>query len=113
MFSGHGFKLDGIQFAMILRDTLYLRVDEALAAELKAKGSKPFKYTTKVRSVTVASYYAVPEEYLDDADTVLEWARRAVATSKAKPLKKKARKKRRRRFGANSPPRWRVAVSPR
>lgn len=89
LFGGVGLKLDGLQFAMAFRGTLYLRVDAALAAELKAKGSKPFKYTNSVRTVTVASYGSVPEEYLDDADQVLDWARRAVIAAHANPLKKK------------------------
>jgi len=84
-FSGHGFKLDGVQFAMIIRDTLYLRVDDALAAELAKLGSKPFKYSTSKRAVTVASYYSVPEDRLDEADIVLDWARRSVIAAKAKP----------------------------
>jgi DNA transformation protein and related proteins len=93
-FSGYGFRLDGVQFAMIIRDTLYLRSDDALAAELAALGSKPFAYGTSKRMVTVASYYAVPEDRLDDADQVLGWARRAVIAAQMKPLTKKRAKRR-------------------
>jgi len=88
-FSGHGFKLDGAQFAMIIRGTLYLKVDDALAAELAALGAKPFKYSKKGGSTIVTSYYAVPEDRLDDADTVADWARRSVAAAKQKQRKKK------------------------
>jgi DNA transformation protein len=89
LFSGHGFKLDGVNFAMLLRSTLFLRVDEALAADMDKAGAKPFRYSTSQRSVTVASYRGVPEDRLDDADTVLEWARRAVVAAKAAPKRKK------------------------
>ena len=92
LFSGHGFKLDGVNFAMLLRSTLFLRVDEALAAEMEAAGAKPFRYATSVRKVTVASYRGVPETMLDEPDTVVEWARRAVAAANAAPKKKKKRK---------------------
>lgn len=51
LFGGHGLKLDGVQFAMIIRGVLYLRVDAALAQELAALGSYPFAYRTKVRSL--------------------------------------------------------------
>lgn len=91
LFSGHGFKLDGVNFAMLLRSTLFLRVDEALAADMDRAGAKPFRYSTAKRTVTVASYRGVPEDRLDDADIVLEWARRAVTAAKAQPIKKKAR----------------------
>jgi DNA transformation protein len=82
LFSGHGFKLDGLQFAMIIRGVLYLRVDAGLAGELRALGGGPFAYRTKLRSVTVNSYYAIPEDRLDEADVVLGWARRAVAAAR-------------------------------
>jgi DNA transformation protein len=89
LFSGHGFKLDGVNFAMLLRSTLFLRVDESLAADMDKAGAKPFRYSTAKRSVTVASYRGVPEEALDDSDTVVDWARRAVVAAKAAPKKKK------------------------
>ncbi|HUA77964.1 MAG TPA: TfoX/Sxy family protein [Acetobacteraceae bacterium] len=89
LFSGHGFKLDGVQFAMILRGVLYLRADAELAAELSALGAEPFAYRTKLRTVTVGSYYAVPEDRLDEAETVLEWARRAVAAARANAARTK------------------------
>jgi DNA transformation protein and related proteins len=89
LFSGHGFKLGGVQFAMIIRGALYLRADAALAEELAALGAKPFAYTTKLRTVTVASYYAVPEDRLDDSETLLAWARRAVAAARAKSSRRR------------------------
>ncbi|HEY1721655.1 MAG TPA: TfoX/Sxy family protein [Magnetospirillaceae bacterium] len=92
VFSGHGFKLDGFNFALILRGRLYLRADEALAADLKTRGSSPFKYSTSVRNVTVSSYWSVPEEYLDDADQILDWAKRAFMAAQMNPKKKKKAK---------------------
>jgi len=89
LFSGHGFKLDGVQFAMILRGMLYLRVDDALAAELSALGSLPFSYQTERHSMTIRSYYAVPPDRLDEADQLLAWARRAVQAALAKPRRRK------------------------
>ena len=89
LFSGHGFKLDGVNFAMLLRSRLFLRADDALAADMAKVGSTPFRYSTSVRKVTVNSYWGVPEEMLDDADQVVEWARRAVAVAKTQPSKKK------------------------
>ena len=89
LFSGHGFKRDGVQFAMIIRGTLYLRVDAGLAEELSALGAQPFAYKTKLRSVTVGSYYAVPEDRLDEPETLLAWARRAVAAAHANAARAK------------------------
>ena len=83
LFSGQGFKIDGVQFAMIIRGALYLRVDTSLAHELSALGARPFSYRTKQRTVTVGSYYAVPEDRLDEAEILLGWARRAVMAARA------------------------------
>lgn len=92
MFSGQGFRLDGIHFAMLLRGTLFLRVDEALATEMDLAGAKPFRYSTSVRTVTVDSYRGVPEEMLDEPDQVVEWAKRAVIVARLNPPKKKKKK---------------------
>ncbi|HUC16922.1 MAG TPA: TfoX/Sxy family protein [Acetobacteraceae bacterium] len=83
LFSGHGFKIDGVQFAMIIHGVLYLRVDASLADELSALGARPFSYRTTQRTVTVGSYYAVPEDRIDEAEIVLGWARRAVMAARA------------------------------
>ncbi len=97
LFSGHGFKRGGVQFAMIIRGTLYLRVHAALAEELSALGAQPFAYNqpfaykTKLRSVTVASYCAVPEDRLDEPETLLAWARRAIAAAHANAARAKVR----------------------
>jgi len=92
LFSGYGYKLDGVQFAMILRGTLYLRVDAELEAELSALGSQPFGYQTKQRSMTIRSYWAVPEDRLDDTDLVLAWARRAIAAALANASRRKPKR---------------------
>jgi DNA transformation protein and related proteins len=96
-FGGYGLKVEDVQFAMILEGTLYLRVDEALAEELKRFGAKPFTYETKVRSVTVGSYYSIPGELLDDPDQMAEWAKASLAAARQKAKKKpsKIRLKRR------------------
>jgi DNA transformation protein len=82
LFSGHGFKCDGVHFAMIIRGVLYLRADAGLAHELSTLGARPFAYRTKQRTVTVGSYYAVPEDRLDEMETMLGWARRALRAAR-------------------------------
>ena len=77
-FGGHAFILDGAQFAMVMGNTLYLRVDDETRPAFQDAGSKAFSYATKKRRVMVESYYAAPETLLDDADVLVDWARRAV-----------------------------------
>ncbi len=80
-FGGYGLKFAGVQFAMIFKGTLYLRVDEALAAELAKLGAQPFEYRTARRQMVVGSYYAVPADGIDDADRLVEWGRRSIAAA--------------------------------
>ena len=90
-FGGYGLKSAGVQFAMIFQGTLYLRVDEALAADLMRRGSSPFEYDRRDRHVVVDTYYSVPEDGLEDADLLADWARRSIAAAakSRRPAKKR------------------------
>jgi len=93
-FSGQGIVAGDVQFAMILGGMLYLRVDADLAARMQAHGAQPFVYGTRKRDVTVASYYGVPEECLDDIDVLTDWARRSLAVARQKHAAKPPARKR-------------------
>jgi DNA transformation protein len=88
MFSGFGISVDGINFAMALRAGLILRADELTIPRFEAEGAKPFQYTTSKKTVTVASYWHVPERLYDDPDEFAEWARAALAAAQRAALKK-------------------------
>jgi DNA transformation protein len=93
MFSGFGISADGINFAMVLRGGLYLRADDQTIPRFVAEGSKPFHYQTGTRSVTVNSYWQLPERLYDDPDDMVEWARAALAAAQRAALKKRPKKK--------------------
>jgi DNA transformation protein and related proteins len=90
-FGGYGLKSAGVQFAMIFQGTLYLRVDEALAADLMRQGSSPFEYDRRDRRVVIDTYYSVPEDGLEDADLLVDWAGRSIAAAakSRRPAKKR------------------------
>jgi DNA transformation protein and related proteins len=88
MFSGFGISADGITFAMALRSGLYLRADEQNIPRFEAEGSKPFSYQTKARSVTVASYWQLPERLYDDPEEMTGWARAALSAAQRAALRK-------------------------
>jgi DNA transformation protein len=109
MFSGFGISADGVNFAMVIQGAIYFRADESTIPKFEAEGCKPFEYSTRVRTVTVGSYWRLPDRLLDDADEFVAWARaafgaaeraalakprkpRAGKTAAAKPAKKAARK---------------------
>lgn len=88
MFGGIGLFVDGLMFGIITgTDTLYLKADDALAAEFVALGAGPMSYTRagKTRSM---SYYAVPAEFLDDPEALTAWAQKAIAAAHRADAKK-------------------------
>ena len=94
MFGGAGFYLDGLMFAIVIDDTLYLCADDELRAAFTEEGTGPFTYTAKGREVAVRRFHEVPGRLLDDGDELLDWARKALraaaipaAKARAKPRK--------------------------
>ncbi len=80
-FGGHAIKSGGRQFAMVMGNTLYFRVNDTTRADYEAAGSAPFAYTTKKGVVQVRTYFRAPEALLDDRDLLVAWAHRAVAAA--------------------------------
>jgi DNA transformation protein len=93
MFSGFGISADGTNFALALRGGLYLRADEQTIPQFEAEGSKPFQYQTSAKTVTVNSYWQLPERLYDDPEELTGWARAALSAALRAALRKpKARK---------------------
>ena len=94
MFSGFGISVDGVNFALALRAGLYFRADEETIPQFEAEGSKPFQYSTRVKTVVVNSYWQLPARLFDDTEELSEWARAALGAAQRAALKKrpKARK---------------------
>jgi DNA transformation protein len=93
MFSGAGLYYDGVIFALILRDTLYFKVDDGNRAAYEAEGLLPFSYQVQGRTVEIGSYRRVPERLFDDADEMLAWAYAALAAGRRADAKKKRRRR--------------------
>ena len=90
MFSGAGLYCDGVIFALILRDTLYFKVDDGNRRAYEAEGLEPFSYEATGQKRTIGAYWQVPERLFDDPDEMLEWARGALAAGRrAEALKKR------------------------
>ena len=93
MFSGFGISADGTNFALALRGGLYLRADQDTIPRFEAEGSKPFSYQTRAKTVTVASYWTLPERLYDDPEEMTDWARAALAAAQRAALRKRPRAK--------------------
>src|SRR5690242_5133085 len=94
MFSGYGISADGTNFALALRAGLYFRADATTIPQFEAEGSQPFQYQTRVKTVTVNSYWQLPARLFDDSEELAGWARAALAAAQRAALRKrpKARK---------------------
>jgi len=89
MFSGFGISADGINFALALRAGLYFRADEATIPHFEAEGSTPFQYQTRVKTVTVNSYWQLPARLFDDPEELTDWARAALAAAQRAAIRKR------------------------
>jgi DNA transformation protein len=89
MFSGFGISADGTNFALALRGGLYLRADDQSIPRFEAEGAKPFQYQTRTRTVTVSSYWQLPERLYDDPEELSDWARAALAAAQRAALRKR------------------------
>ena len=87
MFGGWGLYRDGVFFALVIRETLYLKTDEHNRAEFDARQLEHFTFVKRGETI-VTAYRAAPEEALEDAGVMAKWAKGAYAAA----LRKAARK---------------------
>lgn len=100
MFSGTGIFADGLMFGLVVRDVIYLKVDEANIADFEREGCAPFTYTRGKASGRPSEhalpYWRLPERLYDDPDELAVWARRAFAAGQRKNFALRTRKARKR-----------------
>src|SRR5690349_8585260 len=68
MMGGHILYCDCIVFALVAKNTLYLKADEQTRGRFEALGLKPFYPFEGKASM---SYYQPPPEFFEDADAML------------------------------------------
>jgi DNA transformation protein and related proteins len=100
MFSGAGIFAEGLMFGLIIRDVIYLKVDESNAADFEREGCSPFTYTRGTKSGQPSEhalpYWRLPERLYDDPDEFALWAKRAFAIAERKKFAPHRRTKRKR-----------------
>jgi DNA transformation protein len=99
MFGGAGGYADGVMFLLIADETIYIKTDEALKAELLGEGSGPFVWMPekgpRAGERVEMGYWRLPEAALDDPDLASDWGRKALAVAKAKAKSRPVRKAKR------------------
>ena len=96
MFGGHGIYKDGLILGIVFDDTLYLKADDVSRGEFDERGLRPFVFESKARGKQASiGYYQCPEDALESAVLMVEWAKTAYgaalrATAKKKGVNKRA-----------------------
>ena len=85
MFGGMGLYLDGLFFAILQNDTLYLKVDDRNRGDYERSGMKPFQPYAD-RPMTF-QYYELPAAVLEDEDELRVWLHRALQAVTPQPQK--------------------------
>lgn len=93
MFGGHALYIDGLCMALIIQDTLYLKVDDTSRPLFEREGCKAFTYDTKQGERHALGYFSAPEEAMESPAEMTPWARRALAAAVAARAKAPAKKK--------------------
>jgi DNA transformation protein and related proteins len=79
MFGGVELYCDGVFFAVIAADVIYLKVDDTNRSDFEGAGMQPFKpYPDRAGTM---QYYAVPLDVVESAPELVEWSRKAVAVA--------------------------------
>lgn len=88
MFGGHGLYVEGVMFALIADEQVYLKADAQNQPFFTEAGSTPFVYDRKDKPVTM-SYYLLPNAIYDDLDLLRVWLESAIEAARRHQAKKK------------------------
>jgi len=93
MFGGHGIYKDGLIFGLVIDEAFYLKVDDVNRGEFDERGLRPFVYHSKSKGKEVSlGYYQCPEEALESAAVMQDWARSGYAAALRAASRKKGAK---------------------
>ena len=81
MFSGAGIYIDGVIFALVFDDVLYLKTDDDSRATFEGQGLEPFSFVKQGKRIST-SYWRAPELLLDDRGEMQQWAARALQAAR-------------------------------
>lgn len=76
MFSGYGVFHQGLMFALVCDESLYLKTDDTIVGDFNELNLEQFKYTRQGKNVGL-SYYRAPDIVLEEPDEAARWARRS------------------------------------
>jgi len=95
MFGGAGVFADGLMFALVVDDVIYLKTDDGNRADFDAENLPPFRYRRAGAMRALTSYRRMPDRLYDDPEELAQWAAGAFAAAsiKARPQRKSVRRR--------------------
>lgn len=81
MFGGYGLYIEGMMFALIAHNTLYLKVDDENRSDFIAKHMGPFTYRGRSKPIQM-SYYQLPDDVWHNLPQLAEWVEKAQAAGR-------------------------------
>jgi DNA transformation protein and related proteins len=82
LFGGEGLSAEGVMFAILSKDAIYLKADGEARGAFEREGSTPFSYQAKGERREIQSFWRMPERLYDDPDELAVWAERALAVAR-------------------------------
>ena len=73
MFGGYGVYHQGVMFALVADEELYLKVDQETVDQFLASSLDAFEYHKNGKQFKM-SYHKAPDEIFDDPDIAQYWA---------------------------------------
>ena len=87
MFGGVGVYSEGLFFALVGGETLYLKVDDSTRGDFEAMGMGPFRPFDADKPMK--GYYELPADLLEDADALRPWVHKAIDVARRSRKSKK------------------------
>ncbi|MFL5569504.1 MAG: TfoX/Sxy family protein [Gemmatimonadaceae bacterium] len=87
MFGGVGLYSGDLFFALIADDTLYFKVDASTRQDYESRRMGPFRPFGDDGGTM--QYYQLPEDVLEDPDSLRVWAEKALAIARQKKRKRR------------------------
>lgn len=92
MFGGFGMFLEGLMFGLVAGNELYLKVDTQNLQDYEDLGLQAFSFEKNDRQFKM-SYYQAPEEAMEDAELLSDWASNAYCAAMRAAAKKGGKRK--------------------
>ncbi len=80
MFGGTGLFHNGLMFAIVMDELLYLKADDENCTEFESRGLQRFTYKKQGKEVSL-SYYEAPAEAVENPAEMRKWAEFAYAAA--------------------------------